>query len=182
MPARECSAGAHAFWWSGMWTACRGCGLSCRCITNSRATACGGKTRPAGWAIFPRFSERRAPKLFHVSSSNGNGGDGSNIAQLQTLGGAELSAAFEGYASALTVQAEGLNDMVIAGPGSSLHDSSDASEPYQWVPGDDYANGSVSYIWSGGQAAGLAAWVFDFLAAYDADNSLRAVLTLYDGS
>ena len=113
---------------------------------------------------------------------NGNGGDGSNIAQLQTLGGAELSAAFEGYASAITVQAEGLNDMVIAGPGSSLHDSSDASEPYQWVPGDDYANGSISYIWSGGQAAGLAAWVFDFLAAYDADNSVRAVLTLYDGS
>ena len=113
---------------------------------------------------------------------NGNGGDGSNIAQLQTLGGAELSAAFEGYASALTVQAEGLNDMVIAGPGSALHDSSDATEPYQWVPGDDYANGSISYIWSGGQAAGLAAWVFDFLAAYAADNSVRAVLTLYDGS
>ena len=113
---------------------------------------------------------------------NGNGGDTSNFVQLRTLGGAELSSAFEGYASALTLQAEGLNDMVIAGPGSSLHDSPDDSEPYQWVPGDDYADGSISYIWSGGQAAGLAAWVTDFLAAYAADNTLRAVLTLYDGS
>ena len=113
---------------------------------------------------------------------NGNGGDGSNFLQLRMLGGAELSAAFEGYASAITLQAEGLNDMVIAGPASALHDSSDSGEPYQWVPGDDYANGAITYVWSGGQAAGLAAWVTDFLTAYAADNSLRAVLTLYDGS
>ena len=113
---------------------------------------------------------------------NGNGGDGSNFIQLRTLGGAELNAAFEGYATALTLQAEGLEDMVIAGPGSALHDSSDATEPYQWVPGDDYANGAITYIWSGGQAAGLAAWVTDFKAAYAADNTIRAVLTLYDGS
>ena len=113
---------------------------------------------------------------------NGNGGDGSNFIQLRTLGGAELSAAFEGYATAITLQAEGLNDMVIAGPASALHDSSDATEPYQWVPGDDYANGSITYIWSGGQASGLAAWVSDFLDAYAVDNTLRAVLTLYDGS
>ena len=98
------------------------------------------------------------------------------------MGGAELSAAFEGYATALTLQAEGLEDMVIAGPASALHDSSDATEPYQWVPGDDYANGSITYVWSGGQAAGLAAWVTDFKAAYAADNTLRAVLTLYDGA
>ena len=39
---------------------------------------------------------------------NGNGGDGSNFIQLRTLGGAELSAAFEGYATAITLQAEGL--------------------------------------------------------------------------
>ena len=113
---------------------------------------------------------------------NGNGGDGSNFIQLRTLGGAELSPAFEGYATAVTLQAEGLEDMVMAGPGSALHDSSDATEPYQWVPGDDYANGSITYIWSGGQAAGLAAWVTDFKAAYAADNSIRAVLTLYDGT
>ena len=80
-----------------------------------------------------------------------------------------MSAAFEGYASALTLQAEGLNDMVIAGPASALHGSPDSSEPYQWVPGDDYANGSIIYVWSGGQAAGLAAWVTDFLTAYAAD-------------
>ena len=98
------------------------------------------------------------------------------------LGGAELSPAFEGYASAITLQAEGLNDMIIAGPSSALHDSSDTTEPYQFIPGDDYANGAISYVWSGGQASGLAAWVTDFLAAYAADNSIRAVLTLYDGS
>ena len=82
---------------------------------------------------------------------NGNGGDGSNFVQMRMLGGAELSAAFEGYATAITLQAEGLNDMVMAGPASALHDSSDATEPYQFVPGDDYANGAISYVWSGGQ-------------------------------
>ena len=114
---------------------------------------------------------------------DGDGADASNDCQLRTLGGAELNADFEGYATAITVEVEGLEDLVMAGPGSSLHDSSDSSEPYQFIPGDDYDNGAVTYTYSGNdQPAGLAAWVEDFKAAYAADNTLRAVLTLYDGS
>ena len=114
---------------------------------------------------------------------DGDGADSSNDCQLRTLGGAELNADFEGYATAITVQVEGLDDLVMAGPGSSLHDSSDSNEPYQFIPGDDYDTGAVTYTYSGNdQPAGLAAWVEDFKAAYAADNTLRAVLTLYDGS
>ena len=113
---------------------------------------------------------------------DGDGADTSNDCQLRTLGGAEMSPAFEGYASAITVQVEGLEDLVMAGPSSALHDSSDATEPYQFVPGDDYTNGAITYTYSANdQPAGLAAWVEDFKAAYAADNSIRAVLTLYDG-
>ena len=76
-----------------------------------------------------------------------------------------------------------MNDLVMAGPASALHDYVRRDRAISIrTPGDDYANGAISYIWSGGQAAGLAAWVTDFKAAYAADNTLRAVLTLYDGS
>ena len=114
---------------------------------------------------------------------NGNGADASNNCQLRTLGGAELNADFEGYASAITVEVTGLDDLVMAGPASALHTTDDSSEPYQFVPGDDYDTGAISYLYSGNdQPAGLAAWVEDFKAAYAADNSIRATLILDDGS
>ena len=113
---------------------------------------------------------------------SGNGVDADNNCQLRTLNGAELNTVFEGYASAITVQVPGLTDLVMAGPGSSLHATPDAGEPYQFIPGGDYTNGAISYLYSvNDQPAGLAAWVEDFKAAYAADNTLRAVLTLYDG-
>ena len=113
---------------------------------------------------------------------DGDGADDANFVHLRTLGGADLSLAFEGYGSAISVQAEGLEDLVIAGPTSLLLDVPDPSEPYRFRPGDDYTNGAISYTDTNGVAAGLAQWVTDFKAVYAADNSLRAILTLYDGS
>ena len=72
----------------------------------------------------------------------------------------------------------------MAGPASSLHATDDSTEPYQFVPGDDYDNGAITYLYSvNDQPAGLAAWVEDFKAAYAADNSdPRRTLILDDGS
>ena len=48
----------------------------------------------------------------------------------------ELSAAWESYSAAITVQAAGLDDLVITGPNSSESDTNDASEPYEWTQGN----------------------------------------------
>ena len=59
----------------------------------------------------------------------------------------------------------------------------DTNEPYQWIPGGTYDNGAITYnlLAAPHPAAGLAAWVGDFLTTYDADNTVRATLTLDDG-
>ena len=93
--------------------------------------------------------------------------------------GPDLSDAWEGNSHAVTVQVPGLTDLVIPGPTNANVQQTDSAEPYIWVPGDDYAGGAISYM-SGGVAAGLAAWVTDYLAAYNADNTVRATLVLSD--
>ena len=84
--------------------------------------------------------------------------------------GPELSDAWEANANAITVQVPGLSDLVIPGPTNANVQQMDSAEPYIWTPGDDYAAGAISYT-SGGVAAGLGAWVADYLAAYAADNT-----------
>ena len=110
-----------------------------------------------------------------------DGQDTSNHVQVQS-NGPELSTDWETSAVGVTVQVAGLDDLVIVGPDNSLNASQDSSEPYQWVPGDDYDNGAITYLYSGNDApAGLAAWLEDFKAAYAADTTLRATLILDDG-
>ena len=110
-----------------------------------------------------------------------NGQDASNHVQVQS-NGPELSADWEGSAVAVIVQVAGLDNLVIVGPTNSLIASADSSEPYQWVPGNDYNNGAITYLYSvNDQPAGLAAWVEDFKGAYSSDNTLRATLVLDDG-
>ena len=110
-----------------------------------------------------------------------DGQDTSNHVQVQS-NGPELSTDWETSAVGVTVQVAGLDDLVIVGPDNSLNASQDSSEPYQWVPGDDYTNGAITYLYSGNDApAGLAAWLEDFKAAYAADTTLRATLILDDG-
>ena len=122
----------------------------------------------------------------------GNGQDSANVAQVWvidtpdgTLGndvGPELSAAWETYVSAITLRVAGLTDLVLAGPDNANVGTRDDAEPYGFVPGDDYNNGAITYVYTGNDMpAGLAAWVEDFQAAYSADNTLRATLILDDG-
>ena len=82
----------------------------------------------------------------------------------------------------MTVRVPGLTDLVIAGPNNEDISYRDSSEPYSWIPGNDYADGSITYTDTDGNAAGLQRWVQDFLVAHGADASIRATLFLYDGS
>ena len=111
--------------------------------------------------------------IFRVAEE-ANGSDGG-------LEGPEMSAVWEGHGAAITLRVPGLSDLVLAGPDNPNVASRDASEPYGWVPGDDYAGGAVSYSATGGTAAGLSQWVTDFKAAYAADGTIRATLILDDG-
>ena len=81
-----------------------------------------------------------------------------------------LSTAWELYDSAITLQATGVDDLVISGPNAVGSDSGDTSEPYVWEPGS-----LVTYT------GGLEQWVADFKAAYASDNTLRATMVLDDG-
>ena len=49
----------------------------------------------------------------------------------------ELSTAWEAHASAITLRAAGVADLVIPGPNNSQNSSTDTSEPYQWSQGTD---------------------------------------------
>ena len=95
--------------------------------------------------------------------------------------GPNLSAAWIVGARAITIEVPGLRPLYLAGPNHAEVATSDATEPYSWIPGGDYTNGAVTYTWTGGQAAGLAAWVADFKAA-DADARAAAVLVLDDAA
>ena len=90
--------------------------------------------------------------------------------------GPDFSDAFELYGSAITVTAPGLDDLVIGGPNDPANDGAgtpqDPDEPYRWWPGTNARYGA---------SGTLADWVTDFVAAYDADNTLRATLVLDDG-
>ena len=49
----------------------------------------------------------------------------------------ELSTAWEAHASAITLRAAGVADLVIPGPDNSQNSSTDTSEPYAWSQGTD---------------------------------------------
>ena len=122
----------------------------------------------------------------------GNAADSASQAVVRTVdtpdgssglgGGPELSDAWEQHGEAITIQVPGLSDLVLAGPNNANVATSDDSETYKWLPGDDYANGAITYTDTSDAAAGLAQWVADFKAAYAADNTLRATLILDDGA
>ena len=104
-----------------------------------------------------------------------NGGIGNDV-------GPELNDDWETGSSSLTISAAGIFDLVLAGPNNPNVLTRDTTEPYSWIPGQDYDNGSVTFTYSvNNQPAGLAAWVIDFKAAYAADNTLRASFVLDDG-
>ena len=111
--------------------------------------------------------------IFRVAQGP-DGSDGSG-------GGPQLSDDWEEAGAAITIQVPGLADLVLAGPANPAADATDTTEPYGWVPGDDYDGGAISYTTSANAAAGLAQWVTDFKAAYAADAALRATLILDDG-
>ena len=134
----------------------------------------------AGTAWFVRFQ------------LSGNGQDSSNNIVIRTVetpdgslgssAGPHLSDAAEQYVSFATIQVPGMTDLVLAGPDNPNVATRDSSEPYQWVPGDDYDTGAITYLYSvNDQLAGLAAWVEDFKGVYAADNTVRATLVLDDG-
>ena len=134
----------------------------------------------AGTAWFVRFQ------------LSGNGQDSSNNIVIRTVetpdgslgssAGPHLSDAAEQYVSFATLSVPGMTDLVLAGPDHPDVATRDSSEPYQWVPGDDYDTGAITYLYSvNDQLAGLAAWVEDFKGVYAADNTVRATLVLDDG-
>ena len=123
---------------------------------------------------------------------SGNGQDSSNNVVIRTVetpdgslgssAGPHLSDAAEQYVSFATLSVPGMTDLVLAGPDHPDVATRDSSEPYQWVPGDDYDTGAITYLYSvNDQPSGLAAWVEDFKSTYSADNTVRATLTLDDG-
>ena len=93
--------------------------------------------------------------------------------------GPELSAAWEGYARALTIRTPGLNDLVIAGPASPLVQSSDPTEPYVWRPGPASGAG-LRYLGGGPPPAlsDLRQWQADYRAAVAAAPATRATVIL----
>ena len=134
----------------------------------------------AGTAWFVRFQ------------ISGNGQDSSNNVVIRTVetpdgslgssAGPHLSDDAEQYVSFATIQVPGMTDLVLAGPDNANVATRDSSEPYQWVPGDDYDTGAITYLYSvNDQPSGLAAWVEDFKSTYSADNTVRATLVLDDG-
>ena len=106
-----------------------------------------------------------------------NGDQGRCLMQIvETLGdppgdvNPSLSAVWEQYNPAITLQATGLADLEISGPVAAGSDSTDTTEPYSWLPGS-----LITY------AGGLDQWVSDFKAAYALDATLRATMVLDDG-
>ena len=57
--------------------------------------------------------------------------------------GPELSDDWEQNGEAITIQVPGLSRLVLAGPATANVATSDSTEPYGWVPGDDYAGGNI---------------------------------------
>lgn len=117
----------------------------------------------------------------------GNGADSANRALFRTEEapdgssgtsvGPDMLAAWERAGVALIVQAEGLNDLSLAGPNNANVATGDSTEPYAWVPGDNYTNGAISYIDSAGLSAGLTQWVADFKALTQ-DQQATSTLTI----
>ena len=57
--------------------------------------------------------------------------------------GPELSDDWEQNGETITIQVPGLSRLVLAGPATANVATSDSTEPYGWVPGDDYAGGNI---------------------------------------